>query len=142
MELVVIDASVAAKWVLTEPDTAAANDLLNGRFRLTAPSLIRLEVAGAAIRRFRLGELSEEMARAACQKWDRLIDDRFVVLVPADELHEAAVNLSFQCRHALADCLYLAAATSMNCRLLTADRLLFDRGRAVYDQVELFTKAA
>lgn len=142
MELMVVDASVAAKWVLTEPDSAAANELLDGRFRLTAPALIQIEVTGAAIRRFRLGKIDLETSRAACQKWDRLIDDCFVGLLPIERLYAEAVDLSFRCRHALADCLYLAAARSLNCPLMTADRTFFERAKPVYPAMSLFAKAA
>ena len=38
-----VDASVAAKWFLPEPDAAAALRLLDGPHRLAAPDLIRSE---------------------------------------------------------------------------------------------------
>lgn len=137
----IIDASVAAKWVIAEPGTEAANGLLSGELRLYAPSLIRVEVAGAALRRYRLRSLDEDAARAACRAWDRLIDDGFLKLVPTCDLYQRAISIAFDSRHPLADCLYIAAAVSMNCRLLTADRELYERGRAVHDRIELMAAA-
>ena len=37
------------------------------------------------------------------------------------------MKLSFQCRHALPDCLYLAAAKRLDVELLTSDRVLHQR---------------
>ncbi len=142
MELVVVDASVAAKWVLGEAESAAANELLEKSQRLAAPALIKIEVAGAVLRRFRNGTLSEELAWSACDKWNRIVEDRFVHLIPVDTLYQAAVELAFRSRHALADCLYIAAAKSLDATLLTADRTLHERGLKVYDRVSLLAKAA
>ena len=49
MELVVVDACVAAKWLFSERDTAAANELLFAELRFGAPSIIRVEVPGAQL---------------------------------------------------------------------------------------------
>lgn len=141
MELAVIDASVAAKWVIAEPGTEAANDLLSGELRLYAPSLVRVEVAGVALRCFRLKSLDERAARAACHTWDRLIDDGFLMLLPTSDLYRQAVSIAFDCRHPLADCLYIAAAITMDCKLLTADQSLYERGRSVHDRIELMAAA-
>jgi predicted nucleic acid-binding protein len=140
--LIVVDASVATKWVIVESETAAANELLGGHARLAAPSLIRLEVAGAALRRFRVGEFDRETAETTCRKWDRLIGNGYLSLIPTDDLYEHAIALALECRHPLADCLYLAAARSMECPLLTADRAMYERGRRVYKRIDLLAKAA
>lgn len=142
-ELLIIDASVAAKWVIAETDTSAANEFLaSDQHRLLAPSNIRVEVAGAILRQYRTDRLTHDLARAACDKWDSLVDDAFVRLLPMDELYDAAVNLAFQAHHALPDCFYLAAAQQLGATLVTADRTLFERASKVYDRVELLAKAA
>jgi predicted nucleic acid-binding protein len=41
----VVDASVAVKWYLEEPESEAALILLDGSFELHAPDLIYVEVA-------------------------------------------------------------------------------------------------
>lgn len=142
MELIVVDASVAAKWVLTEPQTGAALELLGGGFRCAAPSIIRVEVGGAVVRRLRTGAMGAQDARAACDDWRDLVGDGFVRLISTHELYDAAVELAFQTRHALPDCLYLAAARRLECRLITADRTLLDRGKAVHERIELLAAAA
>jgi predicted nucleic acid-binding protein len=59
----VVDASVAAKWFVAEPDSEKALALLDQGERFLAPSIIRVEVAGAISRRFREGRLVEAHAR-------------------------------------------------------------------------------
>ncbi len=46
--MLVIDASVAIKWVLAEPDSATAEALLTSGARLMAPDLLVTEVVNAA----------------------------------------------------------------------------------------------
>lgn len=142
MEILVIDASVAAKWVLTEPETSIAVEMLHGKHKLAAPRHIRLEVASAITRRFRLGEMLEEPARIVCHDWDAILSDGLVQLIPTDELHHLAVDLAFRTKHSLPDCLYLAAAQQLGATLVTADRTLFERALKVHDRVELLAKAA
>ncbi|MCC7390163.1 MAG: type II toxin-antitoxin system VapC family toxin [Phycisphaerales bacterium] len=142
MELVVVDASVAAKWVLTEADTGIALDLLNGSVRCTAPALIRIEVAGAVVRRLRGDTMTLDQARAACAKWDILSSNAFVRLIPQDDLLDNALDIALSIRHAVPDCLYLAAAAMLGCRLITADRVLHERGRQVHERIDLLARAA
>lgn len=142
MELVVVDASVAAKWVMTEAQTGVAMELLHGPVRWAAPSIIRIEVGGAVIRRLRTGAMTRDDARAACDDWRDLVADAFVRLISTTDLYEAAVDLAFQTRHALPDCLYLAAAMMLDCRLITADRTMQERGRTVHERIDLLAAAA
>ena len=67
--MIVVDASVVAKWFLPEAGTEQALALIDGALPLAAPSLIRLEVHGAITRRNRLSELREEEATVLCGKW-------------------------------------------------------------------------
>lgn len=138
--MIVVDASVCVKWVLSEAESAAANELLENSCRLAAPAIVRIEVAGAVIRRFRSGALTEELSRSACEKWDRIVEDGFVKLIHVDTLYLAAIELAFRSRHALADCFYIAAAQSLDAELLTADQTLLDRGRLVYDRIHTLAR--
>src|SRR5712691_1672950 len=106
----VVDASVAVKWFLAEPGSEQALDLLESDDRLAAPVIIQLEVFGAISRRFREGHLPEKQAMAACEAWSSVIGRGALRFISTEELLDQALKLSFQCRHALPDCLYLAAA--------------------------------
>jgi predicted nucleic acid-binding protein len=126
--MIVVDASVAVKWLIPEAGEEAAKRLLAGRHQLIAPSLIQIEVTAAILRAFRVDRLPEERARRAIGEWRQMLHDGILHLVPDGELFASAVNLGFASRHAFQDCLYLAAAQSTKAKLITADRNLFERG--------------
>ncbi|KAB2958399.1 MAG: type II toxin-antitoxin system VapC family toxin [Candidatus Methylomirabilis oxygeniifera] len=134
--MIVVDASVAAKWLLPEAGEQEAQALLDGEERLAAPETIRIEVAGAVIKRYRTGTMDETDARSRCEFWQSLIDNR-LHLLPVEGLFDQAMGLAFQLKHGLPDCLYLAAAGNIGAGLITADRTLFERGKAVHDRIQL-----
>jgi hypothetical protein len=68
--MIVVDASIATKWYLNEPGSAEAASILTSAAVLMAPALIRVEVTGAIIRRWRENKLSLKRAREACALWD------------------------------------------------------------------------
>jgi predicted nucleic acid-binding protein len=82
--VIVVDASVAAKWFLAEEDTPAANALPHGTQKLVAPALIRVEVYAAITRRFRKGEAPEAEVRQGCRDWSEMIDDGLITLLPSE----------------------------------------------------------
>jgi predicted nucleic acid-binding protein len=129
--MIVVDASVAAKWLLPEAGSSAAIGLQGGPDLLVAPDLIRLEVASAITRRVRAEKekdrLPPDEAVARCTKWFRLLDIAILSLVPEQDILAEAVALSARIKHPLQDCLYLAVAVRFNAPLLTADDKLFKR---------------
>ena len=135
--MIVLDASVAAKWLLPEADQEHAQALLAGEAKLVAPSLIRMEVSAAIIRRLRLEQLSEPVARQACREWEQMLDAGLIHLIADNDLFAAATEFAFRTRHALQDCFYLAAAASLDVRLITADEKLAERGRKVHRDIKL-----
>jgi predicted nucleic acid-binding protein len=130
--LIVVDASAAVKWFLPEAGSEEAERLLTGSRKLLAPDLIRIEVAGALVRRVRLGELTVEQARLLVAAWVRAITASAVTLVPAEDDMEQAVELALRLGHPLADCLYLALAMRLDAPLVTADRKFAARAVAVH----------
>jgi predicted nucleic acid-binding protein len=135
--MIVVDACVAAKWLLPEPGQAEADALLRDSSALLAPTLIRLEVAGAVTRRVRLGTMPPEEARERYRNWLGLLGDGALVLMPDEELLDQAVELSIHLNHNLPDCLYLAAAQRHRVPLITADRAFYDRAVASYPDIRL-----
>jgi predicted nucleic acid-binding protein len=139
--MIVIDASVAAKWFLPEVGSAAAVDLQEGHDQLIAPDLIRMEVAGSITRRVRADKkeerLASDVALLRCAKWFRLLDQATISLIPQAELLQEAVTLSVEIKHTLQDCMYLAAARGLNARLVTADRPFHERASRFYKQISL-----
>jgi predicted nucleic acid-binding protein len=135
--VILVDASVAAKWMLPEPGMEAALELVTGPDLLFAPVLIRLEVLAAITRATRTGEASAEESRSRCQKWLGYLDDQTVTLIPEGALLEDAIELALAIRHPLQDCLYLAGAKQLAARLVTADPKLFERAKDHYKNVEM-----
>jgi predicted nucleic acid-binding protein len=112
----VVDASVALKWVLSEPGTEAALALRSQE--LMAPALWFAEATNALWRRVRLGEVA--LAEAA-EFLDELIKAPVVALAMEPHLH-AALALATELQHPIYDCLYLTVALHHDAYVVTADR--------------------
>ncbi|MFT3786007.1 MAG: type II toxin-antitoxin system VapC family toxin [Tepidisphaeraceae bacterium] len=123
----VIDASVAVKWLVPEPGADAAKAWLSTSSRLIAPGLLAVEVASALLRRMRDGTLSPHYTRQALDAWQAILGDEVVTLTSDELLLGPAIELSFEIRHPLADCLYLSLAESADAVLLTSDHTLHKR---------------
>ena len=112
---VVIDASVALKWVLDEPGKEAADALLEEE--LIAPSLWLLEAANALWRRTQRGEINDEEAK---ERLTELYNAPVTTTTIEDDLL-AAADLANLLGHPVYDCLYLAMAIRENTYVVTAD---------------------
>src|ERR1700679_3559042 len=105
--MMVVDASVAAKWFLAELDRDLALGLLRESMPLIAPALVKSEVSGAIIRAWRRKEIGTERAKEEILEWEKLLSEEIIVCIPQDEMYELAVTIAFESRHALHDCFYL-----------------------------------
>ncbi len=133
--MIVVDASVAAKWYLPEPDSQRAFALLKSRDVLAAPDILEPEVASAITRAARRGRLTVAQARGAADSWLRHLDDELIVLEPVEADIDAAINLALSMSHGLLDCLYLALAMRRAAQLITTDASFVRRSTAVYARV-------
>jgi predicted nucleic acid-binding protein len=117
MKPLVVDASVAAKWFLPEPDAAAALRLLDGRHRLAAPDLIRSEF-GNIIWKFQArGVLDAEEASDLIEHFLSMpleIHDSTYLLAPA-------LQIAIATHRTVYDSLYLALAMELDGTVVTAD---------------------
>lgn len=113
----VIDASVAFKLVVEEPDSGEALAWV-GRAELVAPTLVHAEVGNALWKRIRKGELT-----AGDEIGERLSDlGRYVRTVDETAALPRALELAVALGHPIYDCVYLALAEAVDDELLTADR--------------------
>jgi predicted nucleic acid-binding protein len=137
--MIVVDANVAAKWLLPEPGSDEAIALQEGPHQLVAPDLIRLEVAAAITRRVRAEKkpLPPKEAVRQYQKWMRLLDQATITLIPESDLLSQAVDLAVLIKHPLQDCLYLAAAMQLDPELITADDTFQKRANRHYPHVSM-----
>ena len=123
---VVVDASVAAKWVIAEIGSDRANELRT-ETGLIAPSLIAAEIGSALWKAVRRGDV----ARADAMLAIRAVLQPFDTIVANEELHERALEIAIELRHPIYDCFYLALAERERAPLVTADsRLLAGAKRA------------
>ena len=119
MTRVVVDASVAVKWVLKEPDSDAARRIAETA-ELLAPDLLWAELGNVLWRRQRLGELSPENARGMLLTLRRFPVETFALF----PLMPLGLEIAIAIGHSIYDCVYLALADREDCRLVTADERL------------------
>ena len=121
--IVVVDASVAVKWFIHEPDRPAARRLLEPDSRLVAPDLIVAEVASAMWKRAVAGESDPRQAPLMAASLPRF----FTRLLPLVPLAARALEIAAELRHPVYDCFSLALAEREEAPLVTADRRLIER---------------
>ena len=113
---VVIDASVGLKWVISEPGSDRATDLL-AKEALAAPELFWVECANVLWVKARRGQITPADARAAFTA----IAAAPVSVIPAQALADSAQVIAFDIDQTAYDCLYLAAALATRTVFVTAD---------------------
>jgi predicted nucleic acid-binding protein len=138
----VIDASIAVKWVVEEEGTEQAL-MLRKRAKLIAPELLVAECANILWKKVQREELSREEALLAAQ----LLQIAEIELLPTRALLEAATRIALDLDHPAYDCLYLALAVESECRFVTADerflRKVGQRGRGrLRNRIIALTEAA
>lgn len=131
-EAMVVDASVATKWHLTDEEHTDKARLLLTRFgqgktELVAPDYIRYEVPNAitVATQGRQPRISQQQGKEAIEEFLALGLTTF----DGNELLLAAYPLVHQYGCALYDALYLALAQSLTLPFITADRRLYQRLR-------------
>jgi predicted nucleic acid-binding protein len=140
----VVDASVAVKWVLPEAGSELARRILEdcaaGRLDLVAPDLFIGEVANVLWKRCRLRrELLDDEARAGLDALLAVAPE----LVSCESLAAPALELALAFHRPIDDCLYVALALRDGCPLVTADaRLAAALGPATGHVVRLEDLAA
>jgi predicted nucleic acid-binding protein len=127
VKTLVIDASIAIKWVIEEDGTPLAL-ALRQKAKLIAPDLLVPECANILWKKVQRNELVKEEALFAA----RLLQSAEVELLPMRSLFEAATRMSIEVDHPAYDCIYLALAIESSCQFVTADEQLLrklQRGR-------------
>jgi len=123
--IVVVDSSVAIKWVVPEHDSDLAEQLVDA-YSLVAPDLIYAECTNTLWKKTRRGEMSVSEAMSGTT----VVDDFAVRTVSMRELVPLAAELSLRLDHAAYDCFYLALSQLLECPFVTADAKLH---RKVHD---------
>jgi len=138
--MIVVDASVAVKWLVSEQDQEAAQALLFSGEKLIGPSLARIEVTAAIARKARFAEIALQEALRAIELWRKTLIGALDLLPEGQDLH-GALNMSLELRHPLPDCIYLALAERFNATLITADSKFVAKAHGRYPRVQLLGRA-
>lgn len=142
MTTLVIDASIAIKWVVEEAGTPQALAIRH-RWTLIAPELLSAECANILWKKVRRDELSRQEALFAA----RLLQAAEIELLPTRSLLEPATRIAIELDHPAYECLYLALAVARDCRFVTADQRFLRKlgarqGRRFRDKAIALVEAA
>lgn len=118
--MLIVDASVAVKWVLDEAGDLEARAIIERRVPLIAPELIVAEVTNVAWKRHAKGDIPLRQARLITVEVPRVFTQLFA-LTP---LRDRALAIALELRYPVYDCFYLALAESEDAVMVTADRRL------------------
>ena len=122
----IVDASVAVKWMFTEEGSVESRQLLAHRIVLYAPDFILTEAANVLWKKARRKEIADP--QPYLEELARLPD--VVVLCPSAVLVARASAIALEIAHPVYDCLYLACAEVEGAPLVTADGRLRDAAEA------------
>jgi predicted nucleic acid-binding protein len=127
VSLVVIDASVAAKWFLPEdkePLAEQAFALLNRydkqEVQFIVPEFFYVEIASAIWKAVRVGRVARAFGGQAIE----LLTQREFATVPSRKLMDQAFQIATDYGRSVYDSLYVALAVQTNSQLITADERL------------------
>ena len=135
--MLVIDASVGAKWFLPEDDSHKADKVLKRGIQLVAPDIFRIEIGSAITRKVRRKLMSSSEAQERCEQLLAMLARKVVLLLNSAPDFPDALMLSLQLNHAVADCLYLALAQRLKAPLVTADTIFYEKAKPLYAGMEM-----
>ena len=113
---IVIDASVAIKWVVDEADSDVAVEVLES-CSLASPDLLIAECANILWKKVRRGELRADEAITAAE----ILQQGDIEILPTRHLMDVATRLAIDLDHAAYDCIYLMLAMGNGWPFVTAD---------------------
>jgi predicted nucleic acid-binding protein len=109
----VVDASVALKWVLEEPDSYLAQALIDGDEELLIPDFWLNEAANICWLQVRKGKWSADEAREGLLLLRALVPP---TSTGGLDLHDVALDIGLTVNHSTYDTLYVAFAVAMGAR--------------------------
>lgn len=123
--MIVIDASVAVKWVVRETGHESALAIIDKTWTRIAPDLLLPEVTNVLLKKQRTKEVSDAQLGAGLVGIKAAIKE----FVPSLELADDAVILSRELNHSAYDCFYLACSLGRGI-LLSADNRFIQKCRS------------
>ena len=132
-QTVVLDASVAVRWVVDEIGSQEAAALLERDLTWIAPRLMLTEIAAALRRKAVEGVLDPSSASQSLDGVIQAVADGVVRLADDEDIVRHAFLLAMSLDHKVPDCIYLALAEREGAAIATADTRLarLAKGRGV-----------
>ncbi len=121
MSILVIDASVAAKWFTEDEYAEEALRLLGGEYLLHAPDFFMLEMDSVFCKWMRRDIINEDDAELVRTTLRQLPVQKH----PFAPLQDSAYMISIRTGQSVYDCLYVALAALLKGKMVTADRKLY-----------------
>ena len=118
MSDLVIDASVAVKWFVSEEASDKADEVSSSNHTLLAPRLIMIEVANAFARK----AMQKLITPLEAAEYVRTLPRFLAGLLDVDDLIEPALQNACNHGHPIYDFIYLEAARRRDTKMLTADQ--------------------
>ena len=137
--MIVVDASLGAKWFLNERDSDRARSFLREHSgQICGPDMLAIEVSRALVAAANARRIGKDTARAAMSIWLESVDSEALILYPTTSmLIQRSVDIALDIGHPLADCLYLALAIDLDCDLATCDAKFQAKAAAAHSRVKL-----
>jgi predicted nucleic acid-binding protein len=121
--MLVVDASVALRWMFDLDRSDRAEHLLRSGERLIAPDLVLAEITNAAWKFSVVSGVAPDTVKLRVSAAPKEFEEFF----PSLDLKDRALAIALQLRHPAYDCFYLALAERRDCQLVTADDRLVRR---------------
>jgi predicted nucleic acid-binding protein len=118
--VIIVDASVAVKWVVSEAGSAEAMALLD-HGRLAAPAHWLSEASNALWAKVMRRQLTPDEARGQAAD----LAEAPIAPIALPGLLPAAMSVALELEHPIYDCFYVAAAMQKDTHVVTADRRFF-----------------
>ena len=116
--LLVIDASVAIKWLLPEDGSEFALSILEQGFSLAAPDLIVSEIGNVLWKKSRTGKISPQTSVRLLTEFQNLS----MRIISSAKIATIALGIAQRYDRSYYDSLYLALAETLEAPLVTADQ--------------------
>lgn len=117
-----VDASVVIKWYVEEIHSTEAERFLDPRYDLVVPDLLWSEIGNILWKKRLRGDVTARDSRQVVAELRRTP----LKFEPVAPLFEAALDIAERIGRTFYDSTYLALAEHFACRLVTADRKLFN----------------